>query len=221
MDIRALGCVVLERTDPARWEHFATQVAGLGVSPALREDGVLSLKTDDYAWRLRVVNGSQDRFLCAGWELAGAQAFADAIRELDAAGIAWRRASAQDCAARRVEEMLSFTAPGGLDCELFRGMVLDYLPPAAPAGSPRFVTGYHGNMGLGHIACATPDLAASHRFFTQVMGCLARRISCRCICRLTLRIQDRGCTSCTATIRATTASHSSRAQRPCRAIWCT
>lgn len=170
MDIRALGYVVVESTDPAGWEHFATQVAGLGVAPMAREDGALSLKMDDYAWRLRVVKGSQDRFLCPGWELAGAQAFADAMRELEAAGIVWRRASAQECAARRVEEMLSFTAPGGLDCELFHGMVLDYLPPAAAAGSPRFVTGYHGSMGLGHIACATPDLAASHRFFTQVMG---------------------------------------------------
>jgi 3,4-dihydroxy-9,10-secoandrosta-1,3,5(10)-triene-9,17-dione 4,5-dioxygenase len=96
MDIRALGYVVVESTDPAGWEHFATQVAGLGVASAQREDSVLSLKMDDYAWRLRVVKGPQDRFLCAGWELAGAQAFADAIRDLDAAGIVRLQAAERD-----------------------------------------------------------------------------------------------------------------------------
>ncbi len=170
MDIRALGYVVVESTDLGRWEHFATRVAGLGVSPSVSGENALYLKMDDYAWRIRVVQGAEDRYLCAGWELAGPQAFADAIRELDAAGIMWRRADAGQCAARRVQEMLAFTAPGGLACELFHGMVLDYLPPVSAAGSTQFVTGYHGNMGLGHIAAATPDLAASHRFFTQVMG---------------------------------------------------
>jgi len=170
MDIRALGYVVVESTDLARWEAFGTQVAGLGVAPGTRESGVLHLKMDDYAWRVRVVEGKQDRFLRPGWEVAGPVAFAEAIRALDAAGVAWRAASTQECASRQVQEMLCFTAPGGLECELFHGMTLDYLPPASPVGNPRFVTGYHGNMGLGHIAAATPDLAASHRFFTQVMG---------------------------------------------------
>ncbi len=170
MDIRALGYVLIESTDLQRWEHFATQVAGLGVAPSPSEDGVLYLKMDEYAWRIRVSRGAHDRFACAGWELPGPAAFADAIRVLETAGIDWHRASRSECAARRLEEMLWFTAPGGLACELFHGLVLDYLPPVTSTGAGRFVTGYHGNLGMGHIAAATPDLEASHRFFTEVMG---------------------------------------------------
>ncbi|MFM7783944.1 MAG: hypothetical protein ACKPE6_04765, partial [Gammaproteobacteria bacterium] len=91
-----------------------------------------------------------------GREVPGPAAFAQASRELEAAGITVRHASAEEAAARRVRAFLAFTAPGGLDCEIFHGQSLDYLPLASPVGVPRFVTGYHGDMGLGHIAAATP-----------------------------------------------------------------
>jgi 3,4-dihydroxy-9,10-secoandrosta-1,3,5(10)-triene-9,17-dione 4,5-dioxygenase len=170
IDIRALGYVVIEARDLARWEHFATRVAGMSLAPGPREDGVLRLKMDEYPYRLRVVQSAQDRFATAGWEVAGGAAFAQAARELEAAGVACSRASVTAAAARGVRELLSFTAPGGLACEIFHGMALDYLPLASPVGVPGFVTGYHGSMGLGHIAAATPDLDAAHRFFTAVMG---------------------------------------------------
>ena len=41
MDIRALGYVVVESTDLGRWEHFATRVAGLGVSEVVVDDSSL------------------------------------------------------------------------------------------------------------------------------------------------------------------------------------
>lgn len=170
IDTRALGYVVIESTDLARWEHFATRVIGMRVAPSLREDGVLYLKMDDYAWRFRIVQSARDRFARAGWEVAGPAAFAQAARELEAAGIAVRHASPEEAAARRLRAFLAFTAPGGIECEIFHGQSLDYLPLASPVGVARFVTGYHGDMGLGHIAAATPVLAESHAFFTQVMG---------------------------------------------------
>jgi 3,4-dihydroxy-9,10-secoandrosta-1,3,5(10)-triene-9,17-dione 4,5-dioxygenase len=37
-------------------------------------------------------------------------------------------------------------------------------------GLSGFETGYHGDMGLGHIAMATPCLEESHRFYTQLLG---------------------------------------------------
>jgi 3,4-dihydroxy-9,10-secoandrosta-1,3,5(10)-triene-9,17-dione 4,5-dioxygenase len=170
IDTRALGYVVIETTDLAKWEHFGTRVMGLMVAPSVQEDGVLYLKMDEYPYRLRIVEGAADRFAVAGWEVAGPQEFATALRELEAAGIACERASAAACAARLLSEMVAFTAPGGLRCELFYYMRLDYLPLISPVGVGGFVTGFNGTMGLGHIAAATPDLDASHRFFTAVMG---------------------------------------------------
>ena len=170
IDTKALGYVVIETTDLAKWEHFGTRVMGLMVAPSVQEDGVLYLKMDEYPYRFRIVQGEQDRFGAAGWEVAGPQEFAQAVRELEAAGIACERAPAGACKARLLSEMVAFTAPGGLRCELFYYLQLDYLPLVSPVGVKSFVTGFNGTMGLGHIAAATPDLEASHRFFTAVMG---------------------------------------------------
>ena len=170
IDTRALGYVVIETTDLAKWEHFGTQVMGLMVAPSVKEDGALYLKMDEYPYRLRIVKGSAERFAVAGWEVAGPKEFAAAVLELQAAGIACERASSATCSARLLSEMVAFTAPGGLRCELFYYMRLDYLPLISPVGVSAFVTGFNGTMGLGHIAVATPDLEASHRFFTAVMG---------------------------------------------------
>ena len=170
IDTRALGYVVIESTDLAKWKHFATRVLGMMVAPSIAEDGVLYLKMDEYCYRMRIEHGKQDRFACAGWEVAGARELSHAMAELDAAGIAWERAAPATAAARKVHDLISFTAPGGLRCEIFYHMELDYLPLISPLGVSAFVTGYHGCMGLGHLAAATPDLQASHGFFTETMG---------------------------------------------------
>lgn len=170
IDIRALGYVTIEAADLSRWEHFATRVLGMMVAPNMPDDGNLYLKMDAYPYRFRIVAGSRDRFVGAGWEVAGAQQFEHACRELEQAGIAWQLGSAAEAEARRVREFIRFTAPGGIDCELSYQLKLDYAPLVSPFGVTGFVTGYHGDMGLGHIAVPTPDLADSHRFFTEVMG---------------------------------------------------
>jgi 3,4-dihydroxy-9,10-secoandrosta-1,3,5(10)-triene-9,17-dione 4,5-dioxygenase len=170
MNICALGYVIIEATDLSRWERFATRVLGLMVAPGLSSERELFLKMDDYLYRIRVVRGSRDRFVCAGWELPGETAFVAAIAELQRAGIAVEQGGEADARARHVRGCARFTDPAGGVGEIFYGMPLDYRPLISSVGVHRFVTGYQGDMGLGHIAVPTPDLAASHRFYTQVMG---------------------------------------------------
>lgn len=170
MDIRGLGYVTIESTDLAKWELFGTQVLGFMIAPDMPEDGNLYFKMDEYPYRFRIVPGSEDAFRVAGWEVPGKKAFDQACAELEAAGIAIEHGSADEAAARKVREFISFTAPGGLQCEVYYYIKLDYIPLVSPVGVKSFVTGYHGDMGLGHIAIATPDIAASHKFFTEVMG---------------------------------------------------
>jgi 3,4-dihydroxy-9,10-secoandrosta-1,3,5(10)-triene-9,17-dione 4,5-dioxygenase len=136
----------------------------------LSSDNQLCLKMDDYLYRIRIVRGNCDRFLCAGWELPGEAAFTAAIAELQRAGIAVEAGGAADARARHVRGCARFTDPVGRINEIFFGMPLDYRPLISQVGVHRFVTGCQGDMGLGHIAIPTPDLAASHRFYTQVMG---------------------------------------------------
>lgn len=170
MDIRGLGYVIIESTDLARWEQFGCQVLGLMKSPGMPQEEMLHLKMDEYPWRFRIVPGRRDRFVTAGWEVPGAAAWQRAVARLEEAGIGVEQGSAAEAADRRVRQVARFVAPGGLCCEIYHGMQLDYQPLISPVGVRRFVTGYHGDMGLGHIAAATPELAASHAFFTEVMG---------------------------------------------------
>lgn len=170
MNICALGYVEIETTDLGKWQQFGTQVLGLMVAPELPADGVLYLKMDDYLYRLRIVHGRRDRFVCAGWELPGKTAFLAALEELQRQGVAFERGDAAAARARQVRDFVRIVDPAGQPLELFYGMPLDYRPLISPAGVRRFITGYQGDMGLGHIAMATPDLAASHTFYTRVLG---------------------------------------------------
>ena len=170
MNICALGYVLIETTDLERWRHFATQVLGLMEAPGLCNDRQLYLKMDEYLYRILVQRGERDRFVCAGWELPGEAAFNEAIEQLRKAGSAVELGDAAAARVRKVRGFARFTDPVGRVGEIFHAMPLDYRPLLSPAGVHRFVTGYQGDMGLGHIAIATPDLAASHAFYTQVMG---------------------------------------------------
>lgn len=170
MNICALGYVTLEATDLSRWERFATRVLGLCVVPELSTPDALYLKMDDYRYRIRVERGARDRFVCAGWELASEAAFLAAVAELQRHDIPVEMAGPAEMAARHVLGCARFTDPAGRIGELFHGLPLDYRPLLSAAGVHRFVTGYRGDMGLGHIAIPTPDLEASHRFYTQVLG---------------------------------------------------
>jgi len=170
MDIRGLGYVIIESTDLAKWEHFATQVLGMMVAPSISQQDSLFLKMDEYSYRFQIVAAEQDRFRVAGWEVAGPEALQGAMRALDDAGISYTRGSRAEASARQLDDFIRFTAPGGLECEVFCHMKLDYLPLVSAVGVKGFVTGYHGSMGLGHIAVATPELDVSRDFFIRVMG---------------------------------------------------
>jgi 3,4-dihydroxy-9,10-secoandrosta-1,3,5(10)-triene-9,17-dione 4,5-dioxygenase len=170
MNVCALGYILIEATDLEAWRRFGTQVLGLMEAPGLSSERQLHLKMDDYLYRVLVQRGERDRFLCAGWELPGEAAFVAALAELRQAGIAVEEGDAAAARARRVRAFARFVDPVGRSGEIFYGMPLDYRPLLSPAGVHRFVTGYQGDMGLGHIALATPDLAASCDFYRNVMG---------------------------------------------------
>ena len=170
MDIRALGYITIESTDLAKWEQFGCQVMGMMKAPGMPDDGNLYLKMDEYPYRYRIVPSDKDRFSVAGWEVAGKAEFDQALSELDAAGYSYERGSKEEADARRVREFISMTDPGGHTIEIYYYMKLDYMPLVSPVGVKKFVTGYHGDMGLGHIAMPTPNFEESVKFYTEVLG---------------------------------------------------
>ena len=98
MDIRGLAYVRIEARDPSKWLDFGTGILGMMVAPGMPQEDNVYLKMDEYAYRLCIVPGDTDRFICAGWELPDAAALADAATELEAAGRHVRPGTADECA---------------------------------------------------------------------------------------------------------------------------
>lgn len=171
MNVLALGYVELESTDVARWQQFGTDVVGMMVSPVMPEaDGQVFLKMDEYSWRISVRASDRDALSVAGWELRDAEALEQARAELREAGIEFEEGSADEAQARRVAGFIRLRDPSGLTLELFHEMELDYSPFNSPVGGDGFVTGYHGDMGLGHFVIPTDRFEETYSFYRKVLG---------------------------------------------------
>ncbi|GHG29669.1 VOC family protein [Streptomyces filamentosus] len=165
MDIRALGYLRLETTRPDEWRRYTLDLLGMAEASGSTADALL-LRLDDRAYRIEIRTGGSDRLLAAGWELAGARALADAVAELEAAGVAVKTADAAECAERRVQGLLHLTDPCGNPLELYWGQAQDHTPLATPYGN-RFVT---GDLGLGHVVLPVPDTGAALDFYEDLLG---------------------------------------------------
>ncbi len=177
MTVCSLGYVRIEAAALEPWRHFACQVLGLmEVVPSQNTDGnnlpvdSLQLKMDAYPYRFHIVKGEQDRFLLPGWELDSAASFNALVQKLIDLGLACEIGSDHEAQCRQVRKFAKAADPTGASFEFFYGMRLDYEPLISPVGVKTFVTGHNGDMGLGHIAISTPDIATSHQFYTHVLG---------------------------------------------------
>ena len=68
-EIRSLGYLRIESTEPNAWREFGTRLLGLteGRGP---EPGAVYLRMDDFPARFVIVPGESDRLLASGWEVA-------------------------------------------------------------------------------------------------------------------------------------------------------
>lgn len=175
MDIKALGYLAIETTNVAQWQSFATDVVGMMLAPGMPqvangEGDEAFFKMDEYPWRFRVFAGEVDRIAIAGWEVEDKAAFDQALSELKDNGTDFERGSDALCEARRVKELISFTDPAGGTLEIFYQMKLDYKRLVSPVGIESFLTGYNGDMGLGHYVIPTNNFEATVDFYKNLLG---------------------------------------------------
>ncbi|HEX9032989.1 MAG TPA: VOC family protein [Streptosporangiaceae bacterium] len=164
-EIRSLGYLRIEATDPGAWREFGTKLLGMseGRGP---EPGAVYLRMDDFPARFVIVPGDTDRLLASGWEVATEADLAALGRRLDQAGVAAKAGTPEDAAARRVAGLLRFEDPSGHVLEAFWGASLDSRPAFCPYGIA-FVT---GEMGLGHVVIPAADDDAAMAFYAGVLG---------------------------------------------------
>ncbi|CDO28749.1 iron-dependent extradiol dioxygenase HsaC [Mycolicibacterium porcinum] len=165
MSIKALGYMRIEATDVAAWREFGLKVLGMvegdGAIP-----GALYLRMDDFAARLVIVPGEQDRLLISGWEVADAPALQGLRETLAKAGVDFTEGTKDEIRERRVEGLIRFSDPAGNVLEAFHGAQYLGRRFVSPYGH-KFVT---AEQGLGHVVLTCDDDAAAQAFYQDVLG---------------------------------------------------
>ncbi|OBJ70590.1 iron-dependent extradiol dioxygenase HsaC [Mycobacterium sp. 1274756.6] len=165
MSIRSLGYLRIEATDIAKWREYGLKVLGM-IEGRGSTEGALYLRMDEFPARLVIVPGDHDRLAVAGWECADAAGLQEIRNRLEAAGVPYKEATAEQLAERRVDEMIQFEDPSGNHLEVFHGVALEHRRVVSPYGH-RFVT---EEQGLGHVVLSTKDDAEALHFYRDVLG---------------------------------------------------
>ncbi|NKZ11616.1 2,3-dihydroxybiphenyl 1,2-dioxygenase [Mycolicibacterium septicum DSM 44393] len=165
MSIKALGYMRIEATDVAAWRQFGVKVLGMVEGEGSIPDA-LYLRMDDFAARLVIVPGDQDRLLVSGWEVADAPALQILRESLSKAGVDFVEGSRDEIRERRVEGFIRFSDPAGNVLEAFYGAQYLGRRFVSPYGH-KFVT---EEQGLGHVVLTCNDDAAAQAFYQDVLG---------------------------------------------------
>jgi len=164
MRISSLGYVGVGTPHAKDFAWFGPEILGtpLWTEP---DDGTVYLRTDERAYRIAIHPGERDELRYVGWEVPGPAALDGSVEDLERHGIPVQRASAEECRARHVESMAWFQDPWGMRHEIYYGQraLLSFRPTRDISG---FVT---GELGLGHVVLAVPDVGEAVRFFVKVM----------------------------------------------------
>jgi 3,4-dihydroxy-9,10-secoandrosta-1,3,5(10)-triene-9,17-dione 4,5-dioxygenase len=158
--------VVIETTQPDRWDHFLTQVAGVMRAPDAA-DGAAQYRVDQRPFRLRIERSEREWFKAAGYEVADAAALSALAERVADAGRPVEPFSADEASSRGVTAGFRTTDPAGNALELYYGDSTTDVPFVSPLGVPHFVT---GDMGMGHAVFSAPDFPAVLAFHRDVLG---------------------------------------------------
>jgi len=166
MGIKALGYVVIETTQPDKWDEFLTQVAGV-MRAADAADGAAQYRIDEAPFRFRIEKSGRDWFQAAGYEVADAAALAALQQAVAAAGRPVAPLTSQEAGLRHVAAGFRTSDPAGNGLEFYYGRSAAAEPFVSPLGVPNFVT---GSMGMGHAVFSAPNFDETIGFLRDVVG---------------------------------------------------
>lgn len=166
MAVRSLAYIRVESRDIPAWRSFGETVLGAASAPESTDTRLL-LRVDDRPWRIRVEQGTQDRFLCAGLEFPSEREYAEGLEGLRKAGVTLREGDAAEARDRQVRGIASCTDPAGNALELVWGNIVAGTPFVSPIGVPGFVT---GEAGMGHVVLPTTCYEETRAFYKELLG---------------------------------------------------
>jgi 3,4-dihydroxy-9,10-secoandrosta-1,3,5(10)-triene-9,17-dione 4,5-dioxygenase len=164
--IKQLSYLVLESNKTDEWRRYATEFLGMEI-PAEQAGEYMRIRMDDFAYRFLIKPGSSEDLWAAGFLVANNSALEEVAAHVVSHGVEVHRATPAELAERDVQDMIWLLDPNGLRIEITCNPKRMTTPAKTPLVQGGFLT---GDMGLGHIAIAAPDLQASEAFYKDVLG---------------------------------------------------
>lgn len=164
--VTELGYIGLGVKDLAAWKDFAANILGLQIVDEGEHDRCY-LRMDYWHHRFVVHANGSDDLEYLGFRVANAEAFHAMQRQLSEAGIKFRVGSDDEAVERRVLEVLKLSDPDGNPVEIFHSPEVQARKPFHP-GRPMHGRFHTGAGGLGHCIVRERDVAAAHRFYSQL-----------------------------------------------------
>lgn len=164
MAVHSLGYLRFGSARVDEWRTFATDV--LGLMCVEQPGGALGFRIDAHPPRLVVAPAAEKAVEAIGFQVRDARELAQLVEAVEKFGIAVTPGTDEEAATRHVAEVVRFREPGGSPVELYHGPIRDHVPVTTPLVSG-FVT---GDMGMGHVVISSGEFAATHAFFTEVLG---------------------------------------------------
>jgi 2,3-dihydroxy-p-cumate/2,3-dihydroxybenzoate 3,4-dioxygenase len=135
--------------------RFATEIVGLELSASA--PGVSYLRADQRQHCLALVEGPSG-VISSGFCVAGLDALDAAETELDRAGLAVYRGSAEEARSRRVRDFIAFDDPFGNRIEL--------VSQQETIARPVLFWRHAGITEFGHLCLDAPDVHDAYRFWS-------------------------------------------------------
>lgn len=168
--IRQLAYLVVDSDKLAEWSSYATDF--LGMRAALDDDGkTLRIRMDarSYRFLLRNMSGGEasEDLWAAGFQVGRSADLAALAERIRAAGVEVHRGTPEECADRRVEDLIWLRDPQGLRIEIVYNPLEGSDDLVLPLVRGGFLT---GDLGFGHIAIGAIDLKTCEAFYEDVLG---------------------------------------------------
>jgi biphenyl-2,3-diol 1,2-dioxygenase len=160
-----LGYLGFEVSDLPRWERFAAEVLGVGVSAG--PQGTRLLRIDAAPARFILTPGPANDLAFAGWKLASAADLDAFARHLDRQGVQAAWAGPEELAVRQASGMLHFLDPEGNRHEVYVPAPASLQPFESAVVPSGFVT---GAGGAGHVVFEAGDYPRMIDFAANVLG---------------------------------------------------
>jgi len=168
MNLTCIGYYVMGSEDLDAWERLCVDV--LGLQTGKREDGLLTLRMDEYVHRFIVEKDATEDFLAAGWEFDNEEKLERFVQNAIKNGASIIDGGEELAERRKVRKVYFCEDPNGFRHEFYCGLTLaSWEEPfqSKVLTTFGFVT---GRLGIGHIVPAAKNYKETLSFYCNVLG---------------------------------------------------